>query len=99
MAETTVAGDTPEFHIVVKRPGRRSPLAPYRFAITFAFAMAVCGLPLWEAAETGHGVDDALLRVAGAALFAWFVLGRINRILSSAPAPNVERTAPDVEGS
>ncbi len=83
MGDTSVVNDAPEFHIVVRRPGAPSPLAPYRFAITFAFALAVCGLPLWRAAETGQGIDDALLRVAGSALFAWFVLGRINSILSS----------------
>ena len=93
MADASIVQDTPEFHIVVKRPGRRSPLAPYRFSISFAFALAVCGLPLWRAAETGHGIDDALLRIAGAGLFAWFVLGRINSILSSASRPNVARPA------
>ncbi len=87
MADASVVHESPEFHIVVRRPGRRSPLAPYRFAITFAFAMAVCGMPLWEAVESGGSIDDALLRVGGAALFAWFVLGRINAILSSAPQP------------
>ncbi len=87
MAETSVVKETPEFHIVVRRSGRRSPLAPYRFVITITFALAVCGMPLWEAARSGGSIDDALLRIGVAALFAWFVLGRINSILSSVPQP------------
>lgn len=81
----TTVRDAPEFHLVVRRPGRRSPLAPYRFVVTFLFAMGVCGLPLWEAVESGGSIDEPLLRLSGAALFAWFVLGRVNSILSSPP--------------
>lgn len=91
MSEASV--DTPEFQIVVKRPGGRGPLAPYRFAITFMFVALVCGRSLLMAAETGHGVDGALLRCAGAGLFAWLVLGRISKILS-APARPPTRPAP-----
>lgn len=96
MADAPTVHDTPQFHIVVTRPTGRSPLAPYRFAITFAFAMAVCGLPLWRALETGNGIDDALLRIAGAALLAWLLLGRINKILSSPdrPSPATREPAP-----
>ena len=47
-----------------------------------------------QAAGAGGSIDDALLRIGGAALFAWFVLGRINTILSSVPQP---ATPPDRE--
>src|SRR6056297_1896513 len=75
--------DTPEFHLVVRRPNRRGPLAPYRFAITVVFAFIVSGAALWDAAETGVGVDVALLRTAGSALLAWIIVGRVSKILAS----------------
>lgn len=86
MARTPVA-DTPEFHVVVRRPNRRGPLAPYRFAITVVFALLVSGAPLWRATETGEGIDRALIRLALTAVFAWILLGQINKILASANVP------------
>lgn len=80
--------DTPEFHIVIKRPNRRGPLAPFRFIITVAFAFAVAGMPLWHATEAGQSVDAALIRAGVAALFSWIVVGRINKILASATMPD-----------
>lgn len=87
MSETTTTIDQPEFHIVVKRPNKRGPLAPYRFMITIVFALIMSGMPLWNALQTGHGLDPALLRWTGSAAFAWIVLGQINKILGSASVP------------
>ena len=79
--------DAPEFHIVVRRPNGRGPIAPYRFAITIVMAAMIAGRGLWTALELADGIDMALLRVFGAAVFAWFVLGKIDRIIGSAPPP------------
>ena len=77
------AVDTPEFHLVVRHPNRRGPLAPYRFAITVVFALVVSGGALWDATESGVGIDMALLRIAGSALLAWIIVGRVSKILAS----------------
>lgn len=87
MARTPVA-DTTEFHVVVKRPNRKGPIAPYRFAITVVFALLVSGTPLLRATETGDGLDAALIRIALTALFAWILLGQISKILGSATVPS-----------
>ena len=39
--QAAAAGPLPEFHIVVKRPSRHGPLAPYRFAICVAVALFI----------------------------------------------------------
>jgi hypothetical protein len=75
--------DTPEFHLVVRHPNRRGPLAPYRFTITVVFALVVSGGALWDATDTGVGIDMALLRIAGSALLAWIIVGRVSKILAS----------------
>lgn len=92
MTDTQTSVHAPEFHLVVKRASRRGPIAPYRLVITVAFALAVAGMPLWDAANSTVGVDSALLHVAGAGLFAWIVLGRVSAILGSAsrPTPRVD---------
>lgn len=87
--------DTPEFHLVVRHPNRRGPLAPYRFAITVVFAFAVSGAALWDATETGVGIDIALLRTAASALLAWIIVGRISKILASSVSP--EETDPGAD--
>lgn len=84
---TSETVDTPEFHLVVRHPNRRGPLAPYRFIITVTFAFTVSGVALWDATETGEGIDLALLRIAGSALLAWIVVGRISKILASSVSP------------
>jgi len=84
MSEASQSAEAPQFHLVVRRPSRKGPIAPYRFVISVVFALALAGMPVWDAAETGEGIDAALLRAGGAALFAWVVLGRVNTILSSA---------------
>jgi len=76
--------NSPEFHIVVRRPSTRSPLAPYRFALTVLFALAVGGTKLWSALRDGISLDDAVTRVLVAAMFAWIMLGVVNR--ASKPA-------------
>lgn len=85
MADTHV--DTPEFRLVVRRPGR-GPLAPYRLSITIGFAMAIAGTRLWDAAHGSAPVDGALLLAAAAGAFAWLVVGRANAILRAAAPPH-----------
>lgn len=84
MAETGV--ELPEFHIVVRRPGR-GPLAPYRFVIVIGFALALTWRDLWNAALAGTEADAGLARAAIAGTLAWFVLGRVNSILKGAQRP------------
>lgn len=95
MARSAPAPSTPEFHVVVRHPNRRGPLAPYRFSLTVVFALAVSGMPLWRATETGLDLDAAMLRTAGAALFAWIVIGRISKILGSSSAPTADASTTD----
>ena len=78
--------DTPEFHIVVRRPGR-GPLAPDRLSIAIVFAIAIAGTRLWAAAHGTAPVDAALLLAAIAGAFAWLVVGRANAILRAASPP------------
>jgi hypothetical protein len=76
--------DAPEFHLVVRRPGERSPLAPYRFTLSVLFSLLVGGTALWDALAAGPGLDAALARVLVAALFAWIVLGLLDRVVQPA---------------
>jgi hypothetical protein len=79
-----VGNDTAEFHLVVRRPSDRSPLAPYRFSLSVAFALLVGANELWAALPAGPGLDIAVARVLVAALFAWIVLGVVNRAVRPA---------------
>jgi hypothetical protein len=89
MARSAGGADVPEFHIVVKRPSRHGPIAPYRFAISVAVAFAVTFGELRAAVFDGAPGDAALLRAIAAAVFTWFVLTVLNRVLaSSPPAPS-----------
>ena len=76
--------ELPQFHVVVRRHNRRGPLGPYRLAMAVAFSMLVAGEQLLMAAETGVGVDDALIRAALAAWFIWILAGIVSRILATA---------------
>lgn len=84
MTDLRLDENSPEFHIVIRRPSTRSPLAPYRFALTVLFALAVAGTKLLSALRDGTSLDDAVTRVLVAAMFAWFMLGVVNR--ASKPA-------------
>jgi hypothetical protein len=83
---TEQAADVPEFHIVVRRPSQKGPLAPYRFAISVAVAFAIAWGDLKLALSTGVASEAMLIRAIGAALFTWFVLTILNRILAQATA-------------
>jgi hypothetical protein len=86
--------DEPEFHIVVKRPRRAGPLAPYRFSLAVLFAALVSGRSIWYGIEMGVVSDDDLIRAGGAGLFMWVLSGIINRILASSAAPTHRRPDP-----
>jgi len=87
--------NAPEFHIVVRRPSTRSPLAPYRFALTVLFALAVGGTKLWSALREGASLDGAVTRVLVAAMFAWIMLGVMNRASKPAHVPSENSVVPE----
>lgn len=87
MADTRVDRDLPEFHIVVRRPNRHGPIAPYRMALSVAFALFVAGRELWHAVQDGVGYDDALIHAGAAALFIWVLSGIVNSILVNGSQP------------
>ena len=86
MTDLGVDKGATEFHLVVRRPTDRSPLAPYRFTLSVLFSLLVGGNSLWNALPDGPGLDAAVARVLVAALFAWIVLGVINRAMKPAAA-------------
>jgi hypothetical protein len=89
------AGELPEFHIVVTRPTRHGPLAPYRFAISMVVAVLVTFDDLCAALFRGAPTDAVLLRAVTVAVFAWVVLSVLNRVLASAvPAPSRSSAEP-----
>ena len=92
-------GPVPEFRVVVSRPHRRGPLAPYRLALAVVFALLVAGGRMWTALSTGQADDAALLVAAGAGLFVWIVTTIISSILAAGtphPAPSrLEPPSPD----
>ncbi len=83
--------ELPEFHVVVRHRNKRGPLGPYRLAMAVAFSMLVAGEQLLMAAQTGIGVDDALIRAALAAWFIWILAGVVSRILATAQRPTSRR--------
>lgn len=76
--------DMPEFHIVVRRPSQKGPLAPYKFAISVAVAFVIAFGDLKLALSTGVASEGMLVRAIAAAAFTWFVLTILNRILANA---------------
>ncbi len=62
------------------------PLAPWRLSIAVAASAALVGMPLYDAAMTGVGVDMALLRAFGVAFFVWVAVGFVNKVLRQAQA-------------
>lgn len=89
MTDLGVDGRAPEFHIVVRRPGGRGPLGPYRLTLAVAFALVIAGNDLIAAAGSGLEIDRALIRAMVAAAFIWVLSGIVSRILGAGrpPAP------------
>lgn len=85
MGRNASGNDMPEFHLVVRRPSRHGPIAPYRFVISVAVAIAISFGDLRAAIFDGAPADDALLLAIGTAVFTWIVLTVLNRVLASAP--------------
>lgn len=73
----------PEFHLVVRRPSRRGPLAPYRFPISVVFGLVIAGRRMLTAAGTGIGVDESMLVFGASTSFAWVLVGLLSKILGS----------------
>lgn len=81
---TTSAGATPEFRIVVRHPGKRGPLGPYRLAMSVAIVLVVFGSTLWTMISTGNPDDGVLLRAAIVGLIVWVTSGVVDRALAEA---------------
>ena len=96
MSSATSRRDAPEFHLVVRRPSRSGPLAPYRFMLSVGFTLLVAGQPIWYAIEDGVVSDRLLLQAGAAGFFMWVVSGIVNRILteSSTPLPGADVDEP-----
>ncbi len=61
----------------------QGPLGPWRLSISVLVALGFTGMPLWQTAQTGIGVDMALLRSFGVAFITWIATGRLNRMLAT----------------
>jgi hypothetical protein len=90
---TEPGADLPEFHIVVRRPSQKGPLAPYKFAISILVAFVIAYGDLKLALATGVADERMLTRAIGAALFTWFVLTVLNRILAQGASTRASRPA------
>jgi hypothetical protein len=96
MSSADVDPSAPEFHLVVRRPNRRGPLAPYRFSIAIAFSMLMAGPRLWAALEVGAPIDGPLLHAIESGGFIWIVSGIVNKILATATfSSSVVRSSTD----
>lgn len=69
---------------VISRKGL-GPLAPWRLTIAVATSAVFTGMPLFDAATAGVGVDMALLRSFGVAFLTWVAVGALNRALFDIP--------------
>lgn len=100
MAKRSDAQDTdvgvaapPEFEIVVRRPGQRGPLAPYRLVISIAVVMVVLGPTLYSMVA-GQTPDDVVLLRAGAiGVIVWITTGIVSSALGSAARSGSQRPA------
>ncbi len=86
----------PEFSLVVKHPGRRGPLGPYRLVACVAVVALVFGSSLLSSITGGAPDDGILLRAAAIGLLVWVTTGIVDSALAAAsrPAP-VELTVDD----
>jgi hypothetical protein len=74
-------------------PPPQGPLGPWRLSISVLVALGFTGMPLWQTAQTGVGLDMALLRSFGVAFITWIATGRLNKMLAS----DVDDAAPPDE--
>lgn len=64
-------------------PKPQGPLGPWRLSISVLVALGFTGMPLWQTAQTGVGLDMALLRSFGVAFITWIATGRLNKLLAT----------------
>lgn len=74
----------PEFRIVVRRPDRRGPLAPYRLLVSVGVVMLVFGSTLYRSVVDGMPDDGVLLRAAAVGLLVWITTGIVSSALGAA---------------
>lgn len=82
----------PEFSLVVKHPGRRGPIAPYRLAICVLVVGVVFGVPLYSTLVGSTPDDTVLLRAAAIGVLVWITTGIVDAALAAASNP--VRSAP-----
>lgn len=80
----TSVGPTPEFRIVVRHPGKRGPLGPYRLAMAVGIVLLVFGSTLWSMISAGNPDDGVLLRAAIVGLIVWVTSGVVDTALAEA---------------
>lgn len=83
-SSTTSAGIPPEFRIVVRHPGQRGPLGPYRLAMAVGIVLLVFGSTLWSMISSGNPDDGVLLRAAIVGLIVWVTSGVVDSALAEA---------------
>jgi hypothetical protein len=79
-----------------KAPKPQGPLGPWRLSISVLVALGFTGMPLWQTAQTGVGLDMALLRSFGVAFITWIATGRLNRMLVTEDTPDEVESEVDV---
>lgn len=81
-------GSDPEFRIVVRHPGERGPLAPYRLALSVIVVVLVFGSTLYSMTLSGTPDDGVLLRAAAVGFLVWVTSGVVNSALAPAASPS-----------
>lgn len=80
-------------------PPDPGPLAPWKLSIAVAVSAALTGMPLYDAAMTGVGIDMALIRSFGLAFGVWIAVGMANKVLRQAQVVAEPQAAPPAEVS
>jgi len=78
MGRRSKGDEDAEVETITALPG---PLAPWRLCIVVGVSSLTTGMALVHAAQSGVGLDLALLRSFGIAFVIWIALGKINRVL------------------
>lgn len=79
-------GPLPEYRIVVRHPGRRGPLGPYRLLMVVVVVVLVFGSSLWSMLSAMSPDDGVLLRAGVVGLLVWVTTGVVDKALASADA-------------
>jgi len=94
VSDEPVAMPLPEYRIIVRHPGRRGPLGPYRLLMAVVVVGLVFGASLWSMLSAMTPDDGVLLRAGVVGLLVWVTTGVVDTALASADAAS----RPPVEG-